>query len=542
MQVIVLSATLYTSLSTQLRQYFEEEGEYGLNVDLFVALWLDSREFQNKPPLRKACGFVIVNSELQDEFDEFKKQESLPNCLDIEFIQLLQFWAKSEDPQPSPPTINKYGKTYARLHHTQMDDLLTWVQETRTKFSHVGRELFKPDCEKIANQGSQESPSIQGSHQQPAPAGPEEVLPTPWFPPSVQRKRDQAQKESLEQRDESNAKRAHIEGQDVGQAQAEGGQDNAQAQQMSCQCRNRCNARKACSCRKRNRFCSITCHPGHTCANCQTVDASVRIDLTRAPENSKCLPPESNKWIQVEGMQLTKEHKVTLNTPKAWLDDGIIAATQNLLKKQYPLIGGLQAPALAQKLAMVPQPGEFVQVLHTHGCHWITVSTIGCPPASINVYDSSHGKLSSFTKKVVADLMMTKVTAISVHYIDVQRQSGGSDCALFALAFAADLCAGKDPAGRGYDQKKMRNHLHTCLVTGKVTPFPQMYISTRRHQHKKACVELIPVFCICRLPDDGSTMIQCTQCHEWYHQACVNVAAKFFDNGHLSWYCFKCKQ
>ena len=139
---------------------------------------------------------------------------------------------------------------------------------------------------------------------------------------------------------------------------------------------------------------------------------------------------------------------------------------------------------------------EFVQVLHTYGCQWITVSTVGCPPASIKVYDSAHGKLSSSTKKVIADLMMTEVTAISVYYVDVQRQSGENDCALFALAFVWILLACSH-----YDQIKMRNHLQTCLVAGKVTPFPQMDISTQRQQCKKARVDFIPVFCVCRLPE-----------------------------------------
>ena len=78
--------------------------------------------------------------------------------------------------------------------------------------------------------------------------------------------------------------------------------------------------------------------------------------------------------------------------------------------------------------------------MYTYGCQWNTVSTVGCPPASIKVYDSAHGNLSLSTKKVITDLMLTEATAISVYYFDVQQQSGGNDCALFALAFVADLC------------------------------------------------------------------------------------------------------
>ena len=41
----------------------------------------------------------------------------------------------------------------------------------------------------------------------------------------------------------------------------------------------------------------------------------------------------------------------------------------------------------------------------------------------------------------------------------VQKQLGASGCGLFALAFAADLCHGLDPANRSYDQAKIREHL-----------------------------------------------------------------------------------
>ncbi len=42
-------------------------------------------------------------------------------------------------------------------------------------------------------------------------------------------------------------------------------------------------------------------------------------------------------------------------------------------------------------------------------------------------------------------------------------QSGGSDCGLFSLAFAASLCAGKDPLQTSYSQHKFRHHLVGCL-------------------------------------------------------------------------------
>ena len=31
------------------------------------------------------------------------------------------------------------------------------------------------------------------------------------------------------------------------------------------------------------------------------------------------------------------------------------------------------------------------------------------------------------------------------------------------------------------------------------------------------------VYCTCRGPDDGSLMVQCDQCDEWYHGRCVEI-------------------
>ena len=54
--------------------------------------------------------------------------------------------------------------------------------------------------------------------------------------------------------------------------------------------------------------------------------------------------------------------------------------------------------------------------------------------------DSLHGNLSTRTKKIVADLMMTQDKTVLVYYPDFQWQRGTSDCGAFAIAFATSLC------------------------------------------------------------------------------------------------------
>ena len=166
-----------------------------------------------------------------------------------------------------------------------------------------------------------------------------------------------------------------------------------------------------------------------------------------------------------------------------------------MLKQQHPVVGGLQSTTLAKSFAMEPQTGEFVQILNINDNHWIAVSTIGCQPSTLNVYDSLHGYLPKHEQKVVADIMMSPYPTIQVNYIGVQWQSGISDCGLFALAFTTALCSGQDPATLNFDQSRMRRHVLSCIQSGCVTPFPTRGI---RRAHQKAKSKLIAVFCVCR--------------------------------------------
>ena len=145
----------------------------------------------------------------------------------------------------------------------------------------------------------------------------------------------------------------------------------------------------------------------------------------------------TSAWVTCYGVSLKIKQKLILLSQCAWLDDKLINAAQLMLKeRQHPLIGGFQLPVLGDSLAMIPPDNEFVQVILSCGDHWIAVSTVGCKPSTLKVCDKRSLKL-------VADLMQTK--SLTVEFVDVQKQKGGSDCGLFALAFIASICNGQDP-------------------------------------------------------------------------------------------------
>ena len=116
-------------------------------------------------------------------------------------------------------------------------------------------------------------------------------------------------------------------------------------------------------------------------------------------------------------------------------------------------------------------------------------------------------------------------------------QAGGSDCGLFAIAFATSLCYGHSSGKFHFDQSAMCKHLVSCFERGQFDMFP---IDRYRHSENKVkATKMIAVYCFCRMPELlRSEMIQCTDCKEWFHiDLCVTVDKKARS---LKWQCIAC--
>ena len=100
----------------------------------------------------------------------------------------------------------------------------------------------------------------------------------------------------------------------------------------------------------------------------------------------------------------------------------VIHAAQQLIKEDQDLlpVGGLQNPILGQRLAFDVETDEFVQILHSGGNHWITISTVGMDHAHVHVCDSLLGALPGDAKKQIASLLMTKEEKITIEYTSNQ--------------------------------------------------------------------------------------------------------------------------
>ena len=82
-------------------------------------------------------------------------------------------------------------------------------------------------------------------------------------------------------------------------------------------------------------------------------------------------------------------------------------------------VGGFQNPLLGQT-AFHMQEDEAVQVLHSGGNHWITISTVGAQDSHVRIYDSFGGVLPDDTKRQIASLLMTGSKDFILEYANVQ--------------------------------------------------------------------------------------------------------------------------
>ena len=87
---------------------------------------------------------------------------------------------------------------------------------------------------------------------------------------------------------------------------------------------------------------------------------------------------------------LTEKHYKLISSPDGWLDCDIIHQVQVYLREINPLIEGFQWPSLGRCRNFNIVSGEFIQILHTGNSHWVCVSSIGCLPGIINLYDSLY--------------------------------------------------------------------------------------------------------------------------------------------------------
>ena len=80
----------------------------------------------------------------------------------------------------------------------------------------------------------------------------------------------------------------------------------------------------------------------------------------------------------------------------------------DIVKKANPLIESFQRTTLGPIRNFDIVTSEFIQILHTGHMHWVCVSSIGCTPGIVKLYDSLYhdiieGEVTEQVKSLMAD-------------------------------------------------------------------------------------------------------------------------------------------
>ena len=226
-------------------------------------------------------------------------------------------------------------------------------------------------------------------------------------------------------------------------------------------------------------------------------------------------------------------YRKVLESEHEWVNDRIINATQNLTKCLYGTPGLQDTLLVGIKACDAVGRNEFVQVLHSGGNHWLTISSIHCPYSTINVYDSLHSTIPEATIKSICTFLMCSESHINVRIMDTDTQENASDCGIYSLAFSTALCAGEDPQCLQFIQSLMRQHLLKCLKSGKMEPFPSKKVRGRKNVLKNL---QIPIYCTCRNIKNGN-MVACEGCDEQFHEECIKVPSGIGKEPQTGWTC-----
>ena len=228
-----------------------------------------------------------------------------------------------------------------------------------------------------------------------------------------------------------------------------------------------------------------------------------------------------------------------------WLTANHISAAQRLLRDSYPYQNGLKDTHYLISKNWKSSCTDFVQVIFIAPGHWACLTNKFSNSSNVvELYDSLHttpGEQSTIVRQACT-ILKCKETEISINVINCQLQRGGSDCGLFAIAMAADLCRDRDPYMICYDQSKMRSHLAEAFEQLMLLPFPSISLKNNLKRRVLASTT-VAVYCICRQPE-VFPMIECDKCSVWFHQDCVRVPdslMRLLATEDDDWYCPSCE-
>ena len=261
---------------------------------------------------------------------------------------------------------------------------------------------------------------------------------------------------------------------------------------------------------------------------------------------TKSLPPRKDLSRPVIRKMNLNEDDFSRITKGNMLTDVHINFCQQLLRDQFRDIVGMEDTSHGPVAQFSIFRGSFIQILHDGCLHWVCISNIYVSPEkredSVDCYDSlsSSKTVGAEIAKQTAQCLFTESPSLNIFLQPVQQQTNGTNCGLFAIAFATCLANGIDPTTVRFDERKLRKHLVSCMEEKKMTMFPILNYEPKVCQGTN--IKLL-LHCICRLPyngKDGMNMAKCGSCKKLFHDICMKLPARALEKPSSTWLCYNC--
>ena len=88
------------------------------------------------------------------------------------------------------------------------------------------------------------------------------------------------------------------------------------------------------------------------------------------------------------------------------------------------------------------------------------------------LYDSAYTSAVDHTLQIIAQLFHSKESCIQVQVMNTVKQTGSTDCGLYAIATLTCLALEIDPVSLGFDQEQLRTHMIKCTEKREISVFP----------------------------------------------------------------------
>ena len=219
------------------------------------------------------------------------------------------------------------------------------------------------------------------------------------------------------------------------------------------------------------------------------------------------------------------------------LKDQHVSVYLSILKEKFPHICGLQNTILQQRddPAIQRENGQMLlQVIHIRKNHWALIQVV--KNEEVLLYDSAYNSTTDDTVDLITKLVHSPSCILKISIMNTAKQTGATDCALFALATVTSLALGSDPLQVVLDQSQLRSHYITSIESRSISFFPTL--KRRRVAERISSSQEYEIFCYCRMVNDGEKMVCCDTCEIWHHRGCIE---DYDDDSEEPWFCKYCK-